>query len=64
MKWSFQSCVVSIVSVVQYKIEVDMEKCCEDMAVYLLQCGKETQRTSTFADEEINIKIENRWAWR
>jgi len=34
------------------------------MVVCLIVCGKEAWRISTFADKEINIKIEDQWAWR
>ena len=38
-----------------------MEKYCEDIAISLKQCGEETQRISTFADNLINLEIQDRW---
>jgi len=46
-----------------WKPEFDTEKYYKVMAVSLIVCGKETQRISTFADIEINTKIEVRWVW-
>ena len=47
-----------------WKLEYDTEKYYKIMAVCLMVCGKETQRISTFADEETITKIEDRWAWQ
>jgi len=44
--------------------EFDTEKHYKVMADCLMVCGKETRRISTFADKEINIKNDDRWAWQ
>jgi len=46
------------------KLEYDTEKYYKIMAVCLMVCGKETQRISTFADEETITKIEDQWVWQ